>query len=54
MPYQLRVWHRSGLAIWDVESPQHGWKVWANMVKRDSYYGMNTTTVKVVLAESPL
>jgi len=50
--YQVRAWHRSGLAIWDVDSVEHGWKLWSNLCK--GYYGSNTTTVKVVLASSPL
>lgn len=39
--WQLRVWHRSGVAIWDCDSP-------------DSYYRHNSTTAKVVLADSPM
>jgi hypothetical protein len=52
--YQLRVWHRSGLTVWDVKSVEHGWNLWANFLKADGYYRNNTTTARVVLASSPL
>ncbi len=50
--YQLRVWHPSGVAVWDVESVSHGWGLFATLIK--GYYGQNATTAKVVLADSPL
>lgn len=53
-PYQLRIWHRSGVAVFDVDSVEHGWKLWANMSKHDGYYQSNTTTVRVLTADSPL
>ena len=52
--YQLRIWHRSGVAIFDVGSVEQGWKLWANMSKHDGYYQSNTTTVRVLLASAPL
>lgn len=52
--YQLRVWHRSGVAVWDVESVEAGWKLWANFIKNDSYYAHNSTTAQVLLASAPL
>lgn len=54
MKYQLRVWHSSGVAIWDVESVEQGWTLWANFIKGNSYYARNSTTAKVLLADSPL
>lgn len=54
MEYQLRVWHTSGVRIWDVESTAAGWKLWANIVKGDHYFQTNTRTAKVVLASSDL
>lgn len=52
--YQLRVRHRSGIAIWDVDSIQAGWKLWASFIQNDSYYSHNTTTAQVLLATAPL
>lgn len=54
-PYQLRIWHHSGVAIYDVATPAQGWTLWANMVKGgNSWWANSTTTVKVLLATAPL
>jgi hypothetical protein len=52
--YQLRIRHRSGIACFDVESVEAGWKMWAGFIHNDNYYRLNTTTVQVLLASAPL
>lgn len=52
--YQLRVWHSSGVAIFDVDTVEQGWTLWSNMLRNDGYYRKNSTTAKVLFATAPL
>lgn len=54
MLYQLRVWHGSGVRVWDVESTEAGWKLWANIVKSDPWFQKTARTATVCLATADL
>jgi hypothetical protein len=50
---ELRAYLPNGIKVWDVESPAHGWRVWAAF-SRDLFFARNATKVTVVPKGSPL